>query len=157
MKKTFLILLTLVSMATLAQKSDDKGSKKSKIDTELNQDATELALKMCACIEGIVKQYHPSLQDLMKDMIETGEEEAQAKFAEKLLGMSDNEQAKVMADIERMQKFETEMGEKCGNNLEEEYSKYDGNKEFEDKMIEHLKTLPECSLTYRIMSLGRKK
>jgi hypothetical protein len=156
MKKLLFIMLMLATATAIAQPSE-KAPRKAKADKEIDKDATELAHKMCNCIDGIVKLYHPALQTMMKDMIEKGELEAQTKFAEALGAMSADEQQKVMVDIERMQKFEAEMAEKCGNELTEEYSKYDNDKEFEEKMMAYLKTLPECSFTYQIMLMGQKK
>jgi flagellar motor switch protein FliG len=153
MKKPLCIILLAVSIMAVGQKE----AKKSKADKQMEKDAMALAEKMCGCIQGIIEDYHPALQTMMTDMVEKTEQEAQAKFAEIFATLAANEQQKIMKDIERMQNFEPEMAEKCGNKLEEEYAKYNENAEFESKMLEGLKDLPKCSLTYQMMLLGQKK
>jgi primosomal protein N' len=153
MKKPLCIILLAVSIMAVGQKE----AKKSKADKQMEKDAMALAEKMCGCIQGIIEDYHPALQTMMTDMVEKTEQEAQAKFAETFATLAANEQQKIMKDIERMQNFEPEMAEKCGNKLEEEYAKYNENAEFESKMLEGLKDLPKCSLTYQMMLLGQKK
>lgn len=151
MKKFISLTLIIISIHALAQ------TQGAKLENQIDKDATELAQKLCGCIEEIIKEYHPTLRDLMKDMVEKGETEAQQKFTQKLLAMNADEQAKIMTDIERMQKFEDEMGEKCGTNLEIEYAQYNNNPEFETKMMDALKNLSECGFTYQMMLLGQKK
>jgi polyhydroxyalkanoate synthesis regulator phasin len=150
MKKLFSLALLLIATLALGQ------IPALQADNQIDKDATAQANKLCNCIEGIVKEFHPTLRDLMKDMVEKGEAEAQKKFAEKLMAMTEEEQKKVMTDIERMQNFETEMAKKCGD-LEAEYSMYENNATFEAKMLEALKNLPECGFSYQMMLLGTKK
>jgi hypothetical protein len=150
MKKFFSLALFLIAAFAFGQ------IPALQADNKIDKDATELAYKLCDCVEGIIEEFHPTLRDLMKDMVEKGEVEAQKKFAEKLMAMTEEEQKKVMVDIERMQKFDIEMTEKCGN-LETEYAMYDNDATFEAKMLEALKNLPECGFTYQMMLLGQKK
>ena len=163
MRITFLLLVFFAfSFNIQAQNSGgNKGSSSSKTKTTtkggIDEDATNLAQELCNCTEGIIKQYHPGIQALFKDMMSYGEEEAQKRFENYLTNASAKDQEKIMADITKMEQFDSEFQSKCIDPLETKYSKYDGNTEFENKMMEKLQSLSECSFTYNLMLMGENE
>jgi F0F1-type ATP synthase epsilon subunit len=156
MKKLILLALVAISMNGIAQNSETASAKK-KAGKVMEKDAQELANKLCVCTDGVVKQYHPLLQNLLMDMITIGEAEATKKFGEGLLKVTAEENAKIMTDITLMQNFEKEMAEKCTNALDLEYAKYNDIPEFQEKMLQYMKALPECAFTHQLMLAGEKK
>lgn len=117
----------------------------------MDKDAREAANKTCVCMDGIIKSLHPTLQSLLRDMMEKSEEEAQTKFTETLIKASDEEKRKVLADVGKMENMETEMNEKCVGAIKNEYAKYDNNAAFKEKMEAYLTSLPECKYTYGLL------
>jgi hypothetical protein len=124
-------------------------------EQKMETDAKSAAKGMCSCMNLFFDALHPKLVDLMTDMLEVGEEKAQANFFTYLMSATPEEQALINKDIERMEDIDVELDAFCGEVIER-FSVYDDNKEFEVKMISHLSQLPECKNVYSVMKLGQE-
>ncbi len=120
----------------------------------LDDDAQSAALEMCECMNNFFNELHPQLIQLMNDMIEVGEEEAQANFMEYLISASSEEQAQIQSDVMRMQNAGEEIEYYC-EGVKEHYAYYDDSQEFKDKMIAHLGEAAECHLVWNMMRIGQ--
>lgn len=124
-------------------------------EQKMEADAKSAAKDMCGCMNLFFDALHPKLIDLMNDMMEIGEEQAQANFFTYLMSATPEEQALINKDIERMEDIDVELDAFCGE-VQERFSTYDDSEEFEVKMITHLSQLPECKLVYSMMTLGQE-
>ncbi len=121
----------------------------------LDKDAKSAALEMCGCMNNFFNELHPQLIQLMNDMAELGEEEAQANFVSYLMSASPEEQAEIQEDVMRMQNASDEIEVYC-QEVKDRYASYDNNSEFKDKMINALQKEADCSLVAKMMKLGQQ-
>ncbi len=155
LQKVFLnLLLTLLTAFVFIATANAQATGQTE-EQKLETDAKAAAKGMCECMNLFFDALHPKLIDLMTDMLEVGEEQAQANFFAYLTSASSEEQALIGKDIERMEDIDVELDAFCGDVIER-YSVYDDSKEFEVKMISHLSQLPECKLVYSVMKLGQE-
>ena len=124
-------------------------------EQKMETDAKSAAKGMWSCMNLFFDALHPKLVDLMTDMLEVGEEKAQANFFTYLMSATPEEQALINKDIERMEDIDVELDAFCGEVIER-FSAYDDSKEFEVKMISNLSELPECKIVYSVMKLGQE-
>ena len=155
LQKIFIsLLLTLLTTFTFTATANAQATEQTE-EQKLEADAKSAAKGMCGCMNLFLDALHPKLIDLMNDMLEFGEEKAQAKFAAYLSGASSEDQAIIIKDIEKLEDFDVELDAFCGE-VQDRYSTYDDSEEFEVKMVSHLSQLPECKLVYSMMLLGQE-
>jgi GTP1/Obg family GTP-binding protein len=104
-------------------------------------------------MESMLKQLHPALQTLLVDMVDVGLEEAQSRLEKKLMEATQEDQMKIMTDAQRMATIDQELQDNCGH-LESIGNKYDNHEEFMNSILDQLKDLKDCTLTYKTMKLG---
>ncbi len=157
MKNLFLLLAFLVCTGNaLAQKAKDK--KKTTAETQapahaMTQDAFLFANGLCDCMEGMLKKLHPALQEMLVDMVDVGPEEAQSRLEKKLMAATQEDQLKIMEDAESMATIDQQLEDNCGH-LDSIGNKYDNNEEFLKVILDQLKDMNDCTLTYKTMRLG---
>jgi uncharacterized membrane-anchored protein YjiN (DUF445 family) len=117
------------------------------------QDAIRFADGLCDCMEDMLKQLHPALQTLLADMVDVGLEEAQSRLEKKLMEATQEDQMKIMTDAEKMATIDQQLQDNCSH-LESIGSKYDNHEEFLNAILDQLKDLKDCTLTYKTMKLG---
>ena len=153
-KVFFGLLLTLLTTFAFIATANAQATEQTE-EQKLEADAKSAAKGMCECMNLFFDALHPKLIDLMNDMLEVGEEQAQANFFAYLTSASSEEQALISKDIEKMEDIDVELDAFCGEVMDR-YSTYDDSEEFEVKMISHLSQLPECKLVYSMMRLGQE-
>jgi hypothetical protein len=142
----FICALALCTPVAQAQTNATPG------DT-LTRDAIRFADGLCDCMESMLKQLHPALQTLLVDMVDVGLEEAQSRLEKKLMEATQEDQMKIMTDAQRMATIDQELQDNCGH-LESIGNKYDNHEEFMNSILDQLKDLKDCTLTYKTMKLG---
>ncbi|MCU0443664.1 MAG: hypothetical protein MUE85_02015 [Microscillaceae bacterium] len=159
MTKLLLFITCLVFSLSLGAQTTGGGASKGstskknpapKTETSLDADAEEAAIMVCDCINTAMGELHPALSQLMIDIMEKGETEAQEKFTKFLMTASPEEQARIMQDVQKMNEFEKVLSKNCDEKMKK-YDRYDNNQEFQDKTMAYLANKPECKLTYQIM------
>ena len=155
-KFCFILTAALLSALTftapaIAQAQGNSQTPEQKLDA----DARSAALDVCNCMNKFFDELHPKLIDLMNDILEFGEEQAQNNFMVYLASASEEDQARIATDVERMDNVDQELDEFC-KEVEERYSEYDDSDEFEVKIISNLSTFPECKLVHSMMILAQE-
>jgi hypothetical protein len=158
---SFFFLFVSWSLQAQSSGGDFNGGKKNNTTSttnSLDKAAGEAANELCQCFNKVIGELHPTLQQMMKDMVDYGEETAQNNFAAKLAEMSSEEQAAVMTSISEMENFEQKLDTQCGDITKgEKYSAYDADPAFQEKFLEKLSKLSNCDLTYKLMQIGLNK
>jgi hypothetical protein len=161
MNKLFLFcLFTFINLSVNAQNiggSASKNKTNTTISTGIKADAANAASEICDCFNNYMSELHPKLTEFMIEMAEKGEEEATKSLTAYITTASAEEQQKIMQDVQRMEKAETELDTRCNQELDKKYKKYDNNKEFEDLMLQNLKNKPKCNLTYVLIQSQQGK
>lgn len=170
MTKIFLFcFFTLISWGVQAQNNGGGSSSKTKtnntttkttnttVSTGIKADAANAASELCDCFNNYMTELHPKLTEFMIEMVEKGEEEATKNLTAYIISASAEEQEKITQDAQRMEKAETELDVRCTQELDKKYKKYDNNKEFEDLMMQNLKSKPKCNLTYVLIQSQQNK
>lgn len=118
--------------------------------------AKEAAEDICECINLFFDELHPQLVQLMLDMTEIGEEEAQANFVAYLSTASEEEQNQIQADIAKMQNAEEGIAKYC-TEVKLRYEDAEKAPDFEEKMLNELGKNPNCRLVWLILKQNQQK
>ncbi len=117
--------------------------------------AKEAAEDICECINQFFDELHPQLVQLMLDMTEIGEEEAQANFMAYLGEAPEEEQKQIQADIAKMQNANEGIAKYC-TEVKLRYEDAEKSPDFEDKMLAALEDNPNCRLVWLILKQNKQ-
>ena len=115
--------------------------------------ATAAAQETCSCMSAFFNELHPKLLQLMHDMYDIGEAQAQANFENFLATATEDDNTRIAIDIERMDNADAEIADYC-NEVFTRYEAYDKDDAFITKMLLALEQLENCSLVFKMMKLG---
>ncbi len=137
------ILFSLASLTLFVQIGFSQNSTSSEV-------AKEAADDICECINLFFDELHPQLVQLMQDMVEIGEEEAQANFIAYFSKASLEEQNQIQTDILKMQDAEEGIARYC-TEVKLRYENAEKAPDFEDKMMAELENKTNCRLVWLIL------
>ena len=113
---------------------------------------------MCDCINAFLDDLHPQIKLLIRNIEANGIEDAQAKFAT-YIEEHPEESEQIMKDAQKMQNFEKTILQIDGceefNNLMSDKN-IEEQPNFEEDMIDYLKSKTKCEYAYIFYKLGNK-
>lgn len=115
--------------------------------------ANTAAQETCACMNAFFNELHPQLLQLMHDMYDVGEAKAQANFENFLTTATEEDNARIAIDIDRMNNADAEIADYC-NEVFIRYKAYDNDEAFNNKLLLALEQLENCSLVLKMMKMG---
>lgn len=161
MKKLIIISCLSMMLYGVAQAQNDGGNsgrKSSNTTSDMSSDAANAASDMCDCINATIGDLHPQLMVFLEDMVDLGQEQAEQKFAGYIMGVGEEEQARILRDAQKLEQIgEGLENSDCGSELESKYSQYEDNVEFEEKVMNHLQNKANCKLTYLFLMAGMQE
>lgn len=152
MKRTLLFLCLVFLVLNLnAQNSGSSSKSKLSVDKVAKQAATE----MCDCVNEFMSELHPIIRAYVVDISIMGQENATRQFMKYVKEATPVVQEQVKKDAQRMQNFDEEMKGAGCDAFDDKYQEYNGNKEFESKVLYYLNTA-KCIFSYTFLNIGTK-
>ncbi len=117
--------------------------------------AAKAARETCTCMNAFFNELHPKLVQLMHEMYDLGEQQAQLNFENFLATTAtEDDNARIATDIDRMNNANAEIANYCSEVLTR-YEKQQEDAAFNNKMFEALEKLEDCGLVLKMMRLGQ--
>lgn len=127
-------------------------------ENDFEKDIAKAADGLCECLNQLIGDLHPEVQNYVVNLQNKGKEDANKAFNQYLLTANDEAKLKIQQDGEKLSKLgENEKFNFCMKEFETKYKVYEARLDFLQKLESYLSKKEQCRLTYIFIKMGLAK
>ena len=124
------------------------------VDPVKDSDAKDAALRTCVLMNEVLDDLHPDILKMIDEMLELGEAKAIENFTVRMDAASEEDQAIIMADVQKMMNFDSLIDQEKVAEIEADFEKYNGDTEFEGMILKKMESIPACTLSLKMIKIS---